>query len=293
MRAAHLVARTLPNDEVIKAGELVEARFARGSSPSAAARKMLALLIQHAAGDAWKPGPHAICKRELRGSHKGNERLDDAFDELQGTLLRIETVAPDGRAAALVAPVVAYRIEHLAEDDKARVWWEFSEPARQAMQGSDHYAAMNRAALLAFESRYAVTLYERGALLAGRRDPTWRGTVDELREVLGISAGRYGSWADIRRKVVEPACAEVNQLAEFACGWKVEQGARSKVLAVELWFRPKDRAARAVAERELAGTREGRKVRREQAAAPPRLQLDLEEALAALRTGHAPPGAAE
>jgi hypothetical protein len=293
MRAAHLAARTLPNTEVVKAGELVEARFAKGSSPSAAARKMFALLIQQAAGDAWKPGPHSIRKRELRGSHKGNERLDDAFDELQATLLRIETVAPDGGAAVLVAPVVAYRIEHLAEDDKARVWWEFSEPARRAMQGSDHYAAMNRAALLAFGSRYSVTLYERGALLAGRRDPTWRGTVDELREVMGVPAGHYRSWADVRRKVVEPACAEVNQLAEFTCGWKVEQGPRSKVLAVELWFRPKDRAGRVSAERELAGAREGRKARREQAAPSPRLQLDLEEALDALRAGHAPPGAAE
>jgi len=249
---------------------------------------MLALLIQQAAGDAWKPGPHSIRKRELRGSHNSNDRLDDAFDELQGTLLRIETVAPDGRAAALVAPVVAYRIEHLEEDDKARVWWEFSEPARRAMQGSDHYAAMNRAALLAFESRYAVTLYERGTLLAGRRDPTWHGTVDELREVMGIPAGRYRDWGDIRRKVVEPACVKVNQLAEFACGWKVKQGPRNKVLSVELWFRPKDRAGRATAERELAGTREGRKERRQVQAAPP-LQTDLVEALTALRAGRAPP----
>jgi hypothetical protein len=292
MRAAHMASRTLPSTEVVKAGELVEARFARGSSPSAAARKMLALLIQQAAGDAWKPGPHSIRKRELRGSHKGNERLDDAFDELQGTLLRIEAVAPDGRAAALVAPVVAYRIEHL-EDDKARVWWEFSEPARRAMQGSDHYAAMNRAALLAFESRYAVTLYERGALLVGRCDPAWRGTVEKLREVMGIPAGHYRGWADIRRKVVEPACAEVNQLAEFACGWKAEQGPRNKVLSVELWFRPKDRAERAAVERELGNTREGRKARRAPIAAAAPLQADLVEALNALRAGRAPPGAAE
>ncbi len=292
MRAAHLAARTLPNTEVVKAGELVEARFARGASPSAAARKMLALLIQQAAGDAWKPGPHSIRKRELRGSHNSNDRLDDAFDELQGTLLRIETVAPDGRAAALVAPVVAYRIEHLEDDDKARVWWEFSEPARRAMQGSNHYAAMNRAALLAFESRYAVTLYERGALLAGRRDPTWRGTVDELREILGIPAGRYRDWADIRRKVVEPACAEVNQLAEFTCGWKAEQGPRNKVLSVELWFRPKGKAERVATERELVDTREGRKTRRAPIAAAAPLQADLVEALDALRAGRAPPGAA-
>ena len=293
MRAAHQAARTLPNTEVVKAGELVEARFAKGSSPSTAARKMLALLIQTAAGDAWKPGPHSVLKRDLRGSHNSNDRLSDAFDELQGTLLRIGTIAPDGRRAALVAPVVAYRIEHLEEDDKARVWWEFSEPARRAMQGSDHYAAMNRAALLAFESRYSVTLYERGALLVGRRDPRWRGTVDELREVMGVPLEHYHGWADIRRKVVEPACAEVNLLADFACGWKVEQGPRNKVLAVELWFRPKDRTERIAAARELDGPRDGRKARREGQAAPGRLQLDLVDALAALKNGHAPPGTDE
>jgi len=291
MRAAHQAARTLPNTEVVKAGELVEARFAKGSSPSAAARKMLALLIQTAAGDAWKSGPHSVFKRELRGSHNSNDRLSDAFDELQGTLLRIETVAPDGRAAALVAPVVAYRIEHLEDDDRSRVWWEFSEPARRAMQGSDHYAAMNRAALLAFESRYSVTLYERGALLVGRRNPRWRGTVEELREVMGIPTGHYRNWADIRRKVVEPACAEVNQLADFACGWTVEQGPRSKVTTVELWFRPKDQAARAVARGELESTRAGRKARRSSQEEPSPPRSDLVEALDALRDGRPLPEA--
>jgi len=291
MRAAHQAARTLPNTEVVKAGELVEARFAKGSSPSATARKMLALLIQTAAGDAWKAGPHSVLKRDLRGSHNSNDRLSDAFDELQGTLLRIETVAPDGRAAALVAPVVAYRIEHLEDDDRSRVWWEFSEPARRAMQGSDHYAAMNRATLLAFESRYSVTLYERGALLVGRRVPRWRGTVEELREVMGIPAEHYRNWADIRRKVVEPACAEVNLLSDFACGWTVEQGPRSKVTAVELWFRPKDQAARTAARDELEDTRTGRKARRRSQEEPPAPQSDLLKALDALRTGQPLPGA--
>jgi hypothetical protein len=32
MRAAHQAARTLPNTEVVKAGELVEARFAKGTA---------------------------------------------------------------------------------------------------------------------------------------------------------------------------------------------------------------------------------------------------------------------
>jgi len=262
LKAAHQAARTLPDTEIVKAGELVEARFARGASPSAPARKVLALLIQKAAGDAWKPGPHSILKRDLRGGHKGNERLPGILDELQRTLLRIETVAPDGRAAALVAPVIAYRIEHLEDDDGSRVWWEFSEPARRAMQGSDYYAALNRGTLLAFGSRYAVTMYERGCLLAGRRDPRWRGDVPTLREVLGVPGGRYRDWAAIREKVVEPAIAEVNQIADFVASYRVENGPRNKVVAVELWFLPKDATARNAAAAELDRSRVGRKARR-------------------------------
>ena len=177
-------------------------------------------------------------------------------------LLRIDTVAPDGRAAALVAPVVAYRIEHVADDDRSVVWWEFSELARRAMQGSDYYAAMNRGALLAFESRYAVTMYERGCLLSGRRDPRWRGSVEELREVMGIPSGKYRDWADIRRKVVEPACSEVNQIADFIASFRVENGPRNKVTAVELVFLPKHESALAAAAPEREASRIGRKARR-------------------------------
>jgi hypothetical protein len=262
LRAAHLAAQCVPNTEIVKAGELVEARFARGASPSAAARKTLALLIQAAAGDGWKPGLHSILKRDLRGTHNANDRLSAIFDELQGTLLRIETVAPDGRAAALVAPVIAYRIEHLDDDDGSRVWWEFSEPARRAMQGSDYYASMNRGTILAFESRYAVTLYERGCLLAGRRDPCWRGTAEELREVMGVPLKKFLDWADIRRFVLDRAIAEVNQIADFEASYRVEHGARNKVVAVELWFRPKSAAGRNAAAAELDRSRVGRKARR-------------------------------
>jgi hypothetical protein len=105
---------------------------------------------------------------------------------------------------------------------------------------SDYFAALNRGTILAFESRYATTLYERGCLLVNRRDPRWRGTVDDLREVMGIPTAKYRDWADIRRKVVEPACAEVNQLAHFVAAYRVDAGPRGKVGAIEFTFRKKD-----------------------------------------------------
>jgi hypothetical protein len=41
-----------------------------------------------------------------------------------------------------------------------------------------------------FESRYAVTVYERGCLLVGRCDPRWRRTVNEFRAIMGIPEGK-------------------------------------------------------------------------------------------------------
>ena len=158
---------------------------------------------------------------------------------------------------------MAYRIEHVEDDDRSMIWWEFSAAAQRAMQDSNYYAAINRGIILTFESRYAVTMYERGCLLSGRRDPRWRGEVEELREVMGIPAGKYRDWADIRRKVIEPAVAEVNQIADFVASFRVETGPRNKVTAVELLFLPKQDSALAAAVREREASRVGRKARRQ------------------------------
>jgi plasmid replication initiation protein len=262
MKAAHLAARTIPHNEIVKAGELVEARFARGLSPTAPARKVMALLFHAAAGNAWKPGPHSVRKRDLRGSHGSTDRLDDIFDELQRTLLRLPTTTPDGKPGAVIVPVMAYRIEQLEQDDRSLIWFEFTPQAREVLQQSDYFAALNRGVVLALESRYACTLYERGCLLVSRQHPSWRGSVDDLREVMGIKEGRYQSWADIRRKVVEPACAEVNQIAHFNVTYHVETAARGKVTAVEFLFELKPVQDFAAAEREREASRVGRKARR-------------------------------
>ena len=213
-----MASQALPNTEVVKARELVEASFARGSAPTASARKTIALMLQKAAGAAWEPGRlFQITKRELRGSHKGNERLQDVLDEVQRTLIRIETMSPAGRHAVEVAPVLTRRIEETDDAEGAIVWFQFSEAARAAMQGSDHYACLNRAAVLAFESRYAVTLYERGCLLVGRHNRIWRGSVIELRQMLGVPPDTYRDWSLLRRFTLDRAVAEVNHLAPLHC----------------------------------------------------------------------------
>ncbi len=297
MRAAHVRPQEHGGGEgMVKAGELVEATYPEGATLSAAARKVLVLLLAKAAGDAWQDQEHQITKGELRGSHQSNDRLVRVLDELQRVLLRVRVRSSRGHDAVLVAPIIAQRVEELDDDARSVVFWRFSEPMRRVMQSSDHYAEMQQQAVLAFESRYSVTLYEYGCLLYRRQHPTWQGSIAELRELLGVPTGTYRDWTDLSRKTLDMAKSEIDHIAPFTLTWRESRRGRA-VVAVELRFGPKDPEAATAARAELNGPRAGRKIRRdEQAKAPPapsREQLDLVDALAALKRGHAPPGAAE
>lgn len=261
MKAAHNAAVDFGGREIVKAGELITASFAKGSAPSLAARKVLALLIGKAAGNAWKPGSHTITKRELRGSHESNDRIPAILDELMGIQFKLETISERGRHAILTAAIIAWNIEETAEDEGAIVEWEFTEPCRRVLQGSDYYARMNRAALLNFDSKYAVTLYELGALLSGRREPRWHGTIAEFREKIGVEPGKLLRWPDLHRFTLQQAQREIDQLAHFTLTWKEKRQGR-KVTEIELWFWPKDAAGVNAAADELNRPRVGRKVRR-------------------------------
>ncbi len=294
MRAAHVRPQEHGGGEgAVKAGELVEATFPEGATLSASARKVLVLLLAKAAGDAWEDKEHQITKGELRGSHKGNERLARVLDELQRVLLRVRVKSARGHDAVLVAPIIAQRIEELDDDARSVVFWRFSEPMRRVMQSSDHYAEMHQQTVMALESRYSVTLYEYGCLLHRRQHPTWQGTVAQFREMLGVPAGTYRDWTALNQKTLEMAKSEIDHVAPFTLTWRETRRGRA-VVAVELRFDPKAPEAVEAAKAELATPRSGRTLRRaEHAKAPPvrtKEQLDLEDALASLR-GHtgAPP----
>lgn len=248
---------------IVKAGEFIEARFGAGTSPSLAARKTLALLIAKAAGEAWRPGSHVIAKRDLRGSHNANDRIQDTLDELMDVKFQMPSTSAQGRVATLTAALLAWTLNEHAEDGRATVEWEFTAPARAILQGSDYYARLNRAALLAFRSKYAITLYEMGCLLAGRRNPTWSGTVDELRERLGTPSNSMPNFSDFRRLVLTPGKAEIDQLAAFTMDWIERRGARGKITHVTITFAPKDDDATDAAANEAERHSGGRRSRRE------------------------------
>lgn len=260
MKAAYKAAQD-EQDQMIKAGELVQAHFPRGLSPSLTARRVLALMMGAAAGDSWRKQVHRITKKEIRQAHKGNDRIEAILDEVAGIRLTLNGISSRGRPARIRGALVRI-IEENDDADSAWVEFDFYDDVRRLLGASDVYATMNRAALLAFRSKYTVTLYELGCLLCGRRDPTKTFTVEALRTKLGVETGKYSDWAQINRKVLQQARMEIDQLAHFLMTVQEQRRGR-KVVSVTLSFWAKDEAGMIEAAKELERHRSGRKARRD------------------------------
>jgi hypothetical protein len=227
-------------DEFAKPGNIIEVKFVKGESLSLTASRLLALMILAAGGDAWEDKPHRMRKADIRRGHKGNERISDMLQELHRTLFAVDDRSWRGRKATLLFSLISRSREETEEDGGEAGWieWEFTPDARKLIQASETYAVLNRQAILGFRSSYALKLYELGALRLHRRQATWKGDMQALRAALGIPPDVYGDFAQLRRKVLDKAKAEIDQLAHFRVEWREIRQGRT-VTELEFRFEPK------------------------------------------------------
>jgi hypothetical protein len=251
-------------DEFAKPGNIIEVKFVKGESLSLTASRLLALMILTAGGDAWEDRPHRMRKADIRRGHKGNERITDMLEELHRTLFAVDDKSWRGRKATLRFSLISRSREETEEDGGEAGWieWEFTPDARRLIQASETYAVLNRQAVLGFRSSYALKLYELGALRLHRRQATWKGDMQALRAALGIPPEVYTDFAQLRRKVLDKAKAEIDQLAHFRVEWREIRQGRT-VTELEFRFEPKGAPDVIETVDELDRPSLGRKARRE------------------------------
>ena len=227
-------------DEFAKPGSIIEIKFVKGESLSLTASRLLALMILTAGGDAWEDRPHRMRKADIRRGHKGNERISDMLQELHRTLFAVDDRSWRGKKATLLFSLISRSKEETEEEGGETGWieWEFTPDARKLIQASETYAVLNRQAVLGFRSNYALKLYELGALRLHRRQATWRGDMQALRAALGIPPDVYKDFAQLRRKVLDKAKSEIDQLAHFRVEWREIRQGRT-VTELEFRFEPK------------------------------------------------------
>lgn len=272
--------RAKGGDEFAKPGSIVEVKFVKGQSLSLTASRLLALMILAAGGDAWEDRPHRIRKADIRRGHKGNERISEMLEELHRTLFAVDDTSWRGKKATTRFSLISSSREELDDDAGAETgWieWEFTPEARKLIRDSETYAVLNRQAVLGFRSNYALKLYEVGALRLHRRQSVWKGDMTALRALLGIAPDIYKDFAQLRRKVLERAKAEIDQLAHFTVEWREFRQGRT-VTELEFRFEPKDAPAQIARVDELQKHSRGRKARRENTLETVQIQDAIESA---------------
>ena len=58
-------------------------------------------MLRKAGPEAYEDKTFVITKKELRGSHKGNERIQTVMDELLRVIVRIRTTTSKGKPAVM------------------------------------------------------------------------------------------------------------------------------------------------------------------------------------------------
>jgi hypothetical protein len=264
MKVARVVSAK-QGDEFVKPGDLVEVRFVKGHSLSLTASRLLALMILAAGADAWADMRHRMRKADIRRGHKGNERIGDMLEELHRTLFSEDDLSWRGKKAVTRFPLIQLSREEVDEGgstDDGWIEWEFTPWARKLIKESESYAVMNRQAVLGFRSNYALRLYELGSLRLHRRQPVWKTDLTELRAGLGIDPDVYTDFAQLRRKVLDKAKSEIDQLAHYTVEWTERKQGR-KVIGVDFLFQSKQAPEQLVAISENERHSSGRRARRD------------------------------
>jgi len=249
-------------DAVVVAGELVDMRFVAGNALSLRAAKLLCLLVQEAGVAVADQVQHRVPYAVLNSTfHKSRDELAEAVQELHSTTVSVKLVSRRGRPYVKSGPILS-DVEREPDDlDAAEIRFEFSPAMRRVIADSTHWASISRRAVLALESRYSLRLYLWLSLRANLRKTSEDVSLDDLRDLLGLSGDTLSRWQDMRRFVLDRAIAEINQLAGFHAAYQpLKQGRR--VAGVRLAWGVKDRADLVKTHQELERPRVGRKARR-------------------------------
>lgn len=189
--------------------------------------------------------------------HKGYEMVEEAIEALMRTILTLRL--PNGKTR---------RVQFLGGndlDDPDRpagvLTYSFDKRLVAVLRDSTIWGKITIPILMAFTSKYAVSLYENLAQLANLSMKTSQDySLNEFRELLGVPPGRYGAFGALNKHVLKPSVQEVNAIAPFELFvLPIKQG--KKVAQVKVGWSLKDGEALRAAQKEISRSKVGRRAR--------------------------------
>ncbi len=245
-------------DSMVKAGELVD--VVEVTPLTLTDRKIYNLLIDNAKQNIAKPVEHAIDKELLRQSRRGHEQVDDSILRIMGAVAQIKTER-NGESATMRVQLLGRNIEHERHDGK--FYYTFDPVLREVFLNSNVFARLKMNVMLSFTGKYGLTLYEMIEKRINLRKSEEIFSIAQFRNLLGVPKGKLATWHNLKTRAIDPAIAEVNQLAtDFRVEITgIKTGRSFNEIRVQWWRTAPDGEEAAIVEHMFSKV--GRKVRRD------------------------------
>ena len=224
-----------PNyDEAIKPSELIQ--ISGHQNLTLNARRAITILWHNAHRQGVEEGKDYVIElAELRtDKNRALGHVREAIHSLMKTLLIVRL--PGGKERA---------VQFLGGNDMddperpaGTFTYSFDKRLIELLQSSAIWGKIALPVLMAFSSKYAVSLYENACQWSGLQHKIIQDfTLDELRVLMGVEDGKYQAFGDLNIHVLRPAVMEINALAPFNISVVPIKSGRS-VMAVKIgWWR--------------------------------------------------------
>lgn len=190
-------------------------------------------------------------------NHKGYEQVEEAIEALMTSILKVRL--PDGRTR---------RVQFLGGndlDDPERpagvLSYSFDKRLVEILRDSAIWGKISLPVLMAFSSKYSVSLYEHISQWTGLSRKSYQDlTLEEFRDLLGVEEEKYAAFGALNKHVIKQTVLELNALASFSVTViPVKTGKKVTHIRVGWWQKEKDELD--AAWREVHRSKVGRKAR--------------------------------
>jgi hypothetical protein len=244
-------------DHAVKPAELIQITGHQALTLNA--RRSITILWHNAHMQGVEEGKdYSIEIDDLKpDDHKGYEMVEEAIIALMRTILTVRL--SDGRTR---------RVQFLGGndlDDPDRpagvLNYSFDKRLVEILKDSAIWGKIALPVLMAFTSKYAVSLYENVAQWTGlNKKVAQEFTLDEFRELMGVEEGKYPAFGALNKHVIKPVIMEINALAPFNVSiLPIKAG--KKVTRIQVGWWPKTKEEMDEAWREVRRPKVGRKAR--------------------------------
>lgn len=243
--------------EMLKPAELIDIDGA--AELSLAARRLYNQLIGHAFGpDMGKEGQEwTIRVSDLRGTHKGNERLEDSILALMKTIVTVRLPNGATRRVALLGG------NDMGDPDRTHgtLTYSFDKRLVPLLRDSSVFGKLELAVMHAFTTKSGLALYEALARRVRLKSKFFEDfDLEAFRELLGVPSNKLATFSNLKLRAITPAVDEINAISSFGCQIEPLKTSR-KVTHVRVYWWRKDVDGLKEAYAELQRPKVGRKAR--------------------------------